>query len=257
MKALALLVLLAHAQGARGREGFHVVKDCTIYPYVRDGREVGAWFVEERCYRPLSGGVYGLPRDTPSAVHTPLVVPKRSDEVTTVQGETVPTGVDWPVPDEEEFTLSGEKVSRGRALEGASGAFQQGIPDFGGKPWLVVIGPKDFRERVLKDVDQTDLKNKVIVRDIDPSDPKESWALECGFKTDAPQVYLQAPSGKVLARIGDYQGVGSLRKLDPEYRPEDDFDPTKAVESFLKNVPPWGYAAGGALLLFVLTRRRE
>lgn len=182
------------------------------------------------------------------------------DAVKTTDGEKVPTGVQWdkidPIsPDEHYRVTGGKKVNRETALQKIKN-INGPLPDYGSRLHLTPVGSKEFRDRVRKDFEASQLKERTVFHDVDPSDPRESWILDCGFKKDGEQLYLQDATGGVIARLETYEGPEALRKIDPNYKPDKDPDPTKPkpiLPGLPSELPPWTPGPLAALITFLLT----
>lgn len=163
-----------------------------------------------------------------------------------------------------------ERYTVGDAEVGAT------LPDFGSRLNVVVIdADKVRRDRVVKDLQSMPVIQSAIIRGYDPG----HWHLQDlatrqpAFTTNGnPDIYVVAPSGKVLYRQAGYEGgpaklgedlIVALRRADPNRDPSKDpgpviaptpAPPEESVWDRLQNLPGWSYIAASIAAAFVLLR---
>lgn len=154
------------------------------------------------------------------------------------------------ISDTERFSMGGQEVTGKTALD-AVGAGT--VPDDSAKNSLTVMGGSaDQRKAILDGLALPQFsawKESLVVQEYEADSPM----LKCGFKVSAasPTIYLQAPSGKVLARVEGYDGsttIERVRKCDPNYDPAKDPPNSKPSPA----APDSGESIGVAGLLAVL-----
>lgn len=242
-------------------------------------RQVGNYWIESGLYHPFDGRTWGpacQPPVPPPAVQRPaapeptlallappapprleLEVLPADDTARLVGGEQVPTGVDWArIRDGEVFTLNGAACCREKAFETLEAA---GLPDWSGRLHLTVIGSDAERKRLLAELPALPLRERVLVQDYPPG----HWSLTPGFVQEGAQVYLQRPSGEVLARLrGEGVALAALRKADPGYDPQKDPDPNRPAPladawAWARAQPPATWMLAGLGVVIVLLMRRS
>lgn len=122
------------------------------------------------------------------------------------------------------YTLSGRDVSPARAFEAL---IEASVPDDSKKPWIVVVGPADFREEVRKAWQESpetmDARDHFRFWSAGP----EHWSATTGHQ---PGVTFQTWTGAVLVRESAFESAQqlnamakvALRKADPNYDPAKD-----------------------------------
>lgn len=227
----------------------------------RDGVQIGVYLVERDAYfvKLGSGRFADEASDPPSPIPTAArkarpLVQKPADTVRTVQGDTVPTGVQREPVEGEHFHISGREVPRlvaTAAIESAK------IPDWSGKLRLTIFAAsKAEAESIAAEVAKLpNLSARSIVTDYDLSHQREAWVADCGFKTSPlPQVVIQ-DGPKVLERFEGPGAVAALRKADPQYDPAKDLkspggkNPLEGLDS--------GCILGGLALLLALSNSKK
>jgi hypothetical protein len=139
------------------------------------------------------------------------------------------------------------------------------IPDDRGKYRLTVIGSDAERQPVLDDYKKSveaELRTQILVWSV----PPDHWSLHDSasgtplFKTDGhPTIYLQAADGKVLHRQDGYSGpadFAAIRKATG-YDPARDRNLNKTDGAGSSAIPPVVWAAGGAVLVYLVLRNRK
>jgi hypothetical protein len=235
---------------------FHDEEPQRAYLYL-DGLQAGGYDVERDQWRHFDAdkNVWGDPQALfpRRCVGAAAEVPNFGVMQTKLNGST------------SHHSINGRSVTE----EDALAALQGKLTDDSQKLRLTIIGPQEKRQVVLADWNASPslaaLKDKVLVQGYDPT----HWAVaNAGFRTTGqPNIYLQAPDGKVLHRQDDYRGPDKLaeaiRKADPNYQPNNDPDlnksnPPSPSPSFdLSHVPGWCCAAGAAGAAFLVLRRRK
>ncbi len=269
MKRLALLALLALAPDTPAQcRTYRVVQSAPSYEWrdlasdpgrkhlFRNGVQIGAFDTEKGYYRPFDAAT-----NTWGERCGVDLVGRVLAQTPAEKGPAFPTGVEWERIAGESFRLNGEEVGRAKWIQ----ALDATIPDWSARLHLTVISADaELRKRIVADVAKSPLAPRVLVKEYDPAEIKEAWALDPGFAKTGTQIYLQDRTGKVLRRETSYQGeetLSALRKADPNYKPE--LDPNTEAERraalakkaattpLLAEMPevPWSapLAAGGIL----------
>jgi hypothetical protein len=165
----------------------------------------------------------------------------------------------------EQYRINGRPVTKEQAERAVEGGQ---LPDDAGKLRLTLIGPEPDRRRVLGDLSTSPAlafwRDQLVVQDYAP----DHWAVkDVGFVTGGrPTIYLQKPDGTVLLRQDAYEGAEalaqSLRKADPNYKPDQDPNgktrpvKTPALPFDLGQLPPAAWLAGGLVLIFLFRGRQ-
>lgn len=226
-----------------------------IYLY-RGGRQIGGYSFSREAYFAIDGDQWSAPTSPPVEVpgrpvrHVPGAV-VASIPVASAVASPSPASIGQaspasPVEDfgvdlsklgaTRTYRLKGHEITREQAIE----SIEKGLPDDSGKLHLTFIGSRADRLKAEQDfktaADMGDIRERVKVCSFAPDD----WQLSPGFvKTGNPGIYLQAPSGKVLHRQGDYQGAGdfqAIRKAVADY--DAGRDPDRRKVDILPNVFP-------------------
>lgn len=280
MNAVLSLTILLAVPGQCGPSGCRPVAapaaarhewvrlDDTQWSLRRDGVQLGVYVVkEDRYYRKTGPGQFeGQPSAPPvpvpeSARSQPPAreVAPSSDAVRTVQGDVVPTGVQWDrvkdgaESDGEHFHgPGGARLSRDAAMAAIRDVK---IPDWKGKLRVSIFGKdRAEAEAVAREVSALrNISRRSIITDYDLSSNREAWVAEPGFKTSpTPQIVVQ-DGPKVLERFEGPGAVAALRKADPKYDPAKDI---KIDGVDLTNLNP-GCVLGALALLLALSKKRE
>lgn len=181
------------------------------------GVQVGCLDTREGFFRPYHAGVWGAKeycdlqhiRGTPQQLEIAPVGEYPTGVVQEKLGEGPPV------------KISGKPATKREAMDALTGS----VPDDRAKLFLTIIGAEADRKRVLADLADPSLREfreRLHVNDY----PPDHWALRPGFVHDGKPVTisLQAPPdargfGKELAHVTEYEGVETLRKIDPNYKP--------------------------------------
>lgn len=224
-----------------------------------DGKQLGTYFLAPNEWanqyrRLLPGGEWSGPEPSP------IPLPHQVEDAL---GQGGNFGIESDrIASAPAYSISGKEATRGEVLDALRATAN--VPDDSALLRLTIIGPDDGRARVSQDLESSpDLapwRGKLIVK----SYPPNHWAVaRTGFVTGGnPTVYVQLPSGEVIHRQDDYSDgpaglAAALRRVDPNYHPEQDQDARKSDPlAPLKSIPPWGAGVASAGLLFALTRRK-
>jgi hypothetical protein len=216
-----------------------------------NGQWIGSYDRQGDFYRPRTLDGKWLDPSTP-----PDPVPASLKGLPNTAGATVGNGItnygldlSRLLAGKDRYQVNGKEVSRKEAYE-AFGGNDGTLPDDSGKPRLTFIGqaaPKD-------DPAFQGIKDKVLVQEY--QDPNAPMIAGLGFTS--PAVYLQDASGKVLLHTAQFDGptvVETVRRLDPNYKPE--LDPTGLFQLplLLQQVPAWGWVLGACVLFYLLSNR--
>lgn len=218
--------------------------------------QVGGFDHATREYRPL----LDWKRNRWGSPTTPPIEPPETTGQAPLT-EPMNFGVDLSkIPKEKTYELNGDHSCKDHVME----AIHAKLPDDKSQLRLTLIGSKEDRDRVLKDLknpENVGIAAKTVVWSV----PPDHWSVRDNatgkpmFKTDGkPSVYLTTPSGKVLLRQDEFKGpetFKAIRRAVEGYDSKRDPTGNSPILDELGKLPPvvW-YALGGLAFLFVLPK---